>query len=82
MLTTDQKGAIAETAMVHEATKLGIPVFKPVMEGSRCDFVLDVAGCLLRIQCKWASLQGDVIDIRCYSARRSAAGFIKRAYTC
>ena len=36
-LTTDQKGAIAETAIVHEAVKLGIEVYRPVMEGGRFD---------------------------------------------
>jgi hypothetical protein len=27
-LTTDQKGAIAETAIIHAAVKLGVGVFK------------------------------------------------------
>jgi hypothetical protein len=33
VLTTDQKGAIAETAIAHEAAKLGIGVLKPINEG-------------------------------------------------
>ena len=40
MLTTDQKGAIADTAIAHEAAKLGIGVLKPVNEGLRYDLVL------------------------------------------
>ena len=68
VLTTDQKGAIAETAIAHEAIKLGIEVYKPIGEGSRCDFIFDVHGELVRVQCKWACLRGGVIDIPCYSA--------------
>jgi len=41
VLSTDQKGAIAETAVVHEATKLGIPVAKPMLP-VRYDFVFDL----------------------------------------
>jgi hypothetical protein len=33
MLTTDQKGAIAETAIAHAATKLGVEVYRPIDEG-------------------------------------------------
>jgi PD-(D/E)XK endonuclease len=74
MLTTDQKGAIAETAIVHAAVKLGIDVYKPICEGGRYDLVFDVAGRLLRVQCKWASRYGDVIAVRTYSSRRSGTG--------
>ena len=75
MFTSDQKGA-------HEAVKLGIEVYKPVMDGSRCDFILADADCrLIRAQCKWARRVGDVIAVRCYSSRRSASGFVKRPYT-
>ena len=81
MLTSDQKGAVAETAMVHAAAKLGIDVYRPVMDASRCDFLLDIDGRLLRVQCKWASRVGDVIAVRCYSSRRSASGFVRRPYT-
>jgi hypothetical protein len=31
VLSTDQKGAIAETAIIHEATKLGVSVAKPIL---------------------------------------------------
>jgi hypothetical protein len=80
VLTTDQKGAIAETAIVHEATKLGIGVFRPVAEGGRFDLVFDV-GRLLRVQCKWAPRHGDVIVVRCYSCRRTRDGLVRRSYS-
>jgi hypothetical protein len=81
VLSTNQKGAIAETAIIHAATKLGIDVYKPVIEGGRCDLVFDLDDRLVRVQCKWASRQGDVVIVRCYSSRRAAEGFRKRTYT-
>jgi PD-(D/E)XK endonuclease len=81
VLTTGQKGAIAETAIIHAAVKLGIDVFKPISDGTRYDLVFDVRGRLLRVQCKWATRYGDVIAVRTYSSRRSGNGLLKRAYT-
>jgi PD-(D/E)XK nuclease superfamily protein len=81
MLTTDQKGAIAESAIVHAAIKLGLDVYRPVVEGGRYDMIFDVGPRLLRVQCKWARRLADVIVIRCYSARRTAGGLQTRPYT-
>ncbi len=81
MLTTDQKGAIAETAIVHAAVKLGIGVYRPVSDGGRCDLIFEAGRRLLRIQCKWASRHGSVVIVRCYSARRTRDGFVKRWYS-
>ena len=53
-LSTDQKGAIAESAIVYAATKLGIGVYRPVCDGERYDLIFDLGGLLERIQCKWA----------------------------
>ena len=79
-LTTDQKGAIAEQGVVWAATKLGIPVLKPVIEGLRYDLVFDL-GALVRVQCKWASRDGDVLVVRCYSCRRGPRGMIVKKYS-
>jgi hypothetical protein len=81
MLTTDQKGAIAETAIVHVAIKAGFGVWRPVAEGERYDLILRVGAHLLRVQCKCAALCGDSVSIRCYSSRRTATGLAKRVYT-
>ena len=35
MVTTNQKGTIAETAIIHEAVKLEIGVLKPINDGLR-----------------------------------------------
>jgi PD-(D/E)XK nuclease superfamily protein len=71
-MTTDQKGAIAETAIVQAAIKLGISVSLPVAP-ERYDF--------MRVQCKWAVLAGDVVLIRCYRSRRSGERLVVRSYT-
>ena len=80
-MSTDQKGAIAESAIVHAAIKLGIGVFRPVTDGHRYDLIFDFFPQLVRVQCKWAPLQGDVIILRAYSSRRTAAGLLRRVYT-
>ena len=53
-MTTNQKGAIAETAVAHAAIKLGIDVYRPVAEGGRYDLIFVLDDDLLRVQCKWA----------------------------
>jgi hypothetical protein len=80
MLTTDQKGAVAETAIAFAAIKLGIGVYRPLFEGGRYDFIFEVGGELTRVQCKWAPLHGEVVVVRCYSSRRARAGVIRRIY--
>jgi hypothetical protein len=81
MLTTDQKGAIAESAIVHAAIKFGADVYKPLTDGGRYDLILGLGSKLVRVQCKWAPRDGDVVLIRCYSCRRAREGLRKRCYT-
>jgi hypothetical protein len=81
-MSTDQKGNIAEAAVTLAAVKLGLDVYRPVGEGGRCDLILGIGDRLLRVQCKWAARQGDVILVRCYSARRTGRGkVVTRRYT-
>jgi PD-(D/E)XK endonuclease len=82
MLTTDQKGNIAETAIVAAAVKLGTDVYRPVGEGGRYDMIFEVDHCLLRVQCKWAARHDNILIVRCYSSRRSVGGkIVSRPYT-
>jgi hypothetical protein len=81
MLTTDQKGAIAEMAIAWEATKLGIEVYRPLTEGGRFDMIFLLGEQLVRVQCKWAALERDVLIVRCYSCRRAREGIRKRLYS-
>ncbi len=69
-LTTNQKGLVAETAIIHEAVKLGICVSQPLND-ERYDLILDLPIGLVRVQCKWARRIGDVVRVRCYSCRRT-----------
>ena len=80
MLTTNQKGAIAETAVAHEAIKLGVGVLRPLSD-MRYDLVLDTGDRLIRVQCKWATRYGDVIVARLYGNRRARAGLRRSFYT-
>jgi len=80
-LTTNQKGALAETKIVAAAIELGIHVYRPVGEGGRCDLLFDLNGPLVRVQCKWAAKRGNVLAVPCYSARRTRDGLARRFYT-
>src|SRR5215210_964737 len=80
MYTSDQKGAIAESAIVLASLKSGIGVLKPMSDGHRYDVVFDVGCRLLRAQCKWAVRRGDVIPIGCRTARRTSTGLRRTVY--
>ena len=80
VLSTDQKGTIAELAIARAAYELGIDVYSPMGEGGRYDLIFDFVDRLVRVQCKWARRYGDVIVVRCYSARRTRDGLIRRPY--
>ena len=79
VLTTDQKGALAEQAIAFEAMKGGAGVFRPLGD-ERYDLILDLRPTLLRVQCKWATKNGDVVAIRTRRCRRGPDGFIHRGY--
>jgi hypothetical protein len=81
MLSTAQKGAIAELAIARRALELGMDVYRPVFEGGRYDLIFGLGDRLLRIQCKWARSRRDVIAVPFYSARRTADGLQRRVYT-
>jgi PD-(D/E)XK nuclease superfamily protein len=78
-LTTDQKGAIAESKVATAAIELGIGVSRPVSP-LRYDLVFDLDTRLVRVQCKWASTNGNVVVIRCRTSRRGPNGYIRTHY--
>ncbi len=80
MLSTDQKGAIAEAAIALAALRLGIAVYRP-MSNERYDMIFDIGQALLRVQCKWAKRRGDAVVVSCHRCRRDAAGLVRRNYT-
>ena len=48
MLTTNQKGAIAESQIMAAAIELGIEVYRPVFEGGRYDLIFGFDDRLMR----------------------------------
>ena len=55
-MNSNVKGAVAEQAIVLAATKLGVPVLRPVAEHGRTDLALEIGGDLFRVQVKWGRL--------------------------
>jgi hypothetical protein len=80
VLSTNQKGAIAESAVAAKAIRLGIGVWRPYTD-ERFDFIFDLRPMLIRVQCKCATRTGDVLIVRCYSNRRTRNGMLRRIYT-
>jgi hypothetical protein len=79
VLTTDQKGVVAEQAIVLEAVKAGVGVLRPLGD-ERYDLVFDLRPRLIRVQCKWANRNGDVVFVRTRRCRRGPDGLIHRQY--
>jgi hypothetical protein len=79
MLTPDQKGLIAEQAIVWEAVRAGLGVYLPLGD-ERYDLILDLRPQLLRVQCKWAVFTKGVVQIRTRRCRRGREGLIHRHY--
>jgi hypothetical protein len=80
-MNSSLKGVIAESAVIHEATKLGLPVMRPSIEGLRYDLVIDNHTRLLRVQCKWGRRRGHVVAIRTSTSRLTPAGYVRTTYT-
>ncbi|MGO9249612.1 MAG: group I intron-associated PD-(D/E)XK endonuclease [Solirubrobacteraceae bacterium] len=80
-LTTSQKGAAAEAEIAAAAIRLRLQVLRPLGEGWRYDLAIDIGEKLLRIQCKWASRQGDVLNARCVTNRHAPHGYRSTTYT-
>lgn len=80
-LRTSQKGTVAEAEISLAAIRLDLLVLRPVNEGGRYDLAIDVGSRLLRVQCKWASRLGDVLNIRCATSRHTPRGYLKTTYS-
>ena len=80
-LDPNDKGNIAEAAIAFHAARLRIPVLRPACEHTRYDLVLDMGSRLLRVQCKWAALEGEVVAVRAVTSRRGPNGFVRGHYS-
>jgi hypothetical protein len=81
VLSTNQKGAIAEAQVTAAAISLGIPVLKPVVDGLRYDLVFDLGTRLVRTQCKWANRKNDVVVVRARTCRHTPRGYVWTTYS-
>ncbi len=77
----NEKGNVAEAAIALAAIKLGVPVLKPVTEHCRYDLAFDIEDRLLRVQCKWASRDADVLKINLTGSRYTATRQIQTVYS-
>jgi prevent-host-death family protein len=83
VLSTNQKGGIAETAITAAAYALDIPVLRPVVEHARYDLAFEIGDRILKVQCKWGGLHdsGSVIKINLTSSWCTPTGYERRYYT-
>ncbi len=79
-MNTNLKGAIAEAAIAYEAIRLGVGVFRPASEHSRCDLIFEVRTGLYRVQCKTARRTQNVICISLVGSRHTPNGYVRTLY--
>ncbi len=75
---SNHKGNVAELKILAAAADLGLEVSKPLTEHCRYDLVFDVAGHLLRVQCKWARKVGGVVSVNLSGCSYNSRGEEKR----
>jgi prevent-host-death family protein len=83
VLSSNRKGAIAETKIAAAATELGISVLRPIVEHGRYDLAFEVEGEILRVQCKWGTLDGaaGVIKVNLQTCRYTPSGYVYGSYS-
>jgi prevent-host-death family protein len=83
VLSTNQKGGIAETAITAAAYKLDIPVLRPMVEHGRYDLAFEIGERILRVQCKWGGLHEDgaVVRVNLTSSWCTPTGYERRYYS-
>jgi prevent-host-death family protein len=75
------RGTISELAIAFEAVQLGVEVFKPLSEHSRCDLIFGIRDRLYRVQCKSARRSGQVLEINLVSSWHSPRGYVRNRYS-
>ena len=80
---TNRKAAIAEAEVAAAATRLGISVLRPLSDHGRYDLAFDIAGRLLRVQCKWGRLapSRDLVHVRVANCRYTPQGYVRTRYS-
>jgi hypothetical protein len=81
MRTPSDKGGVAELKLMAAASELGVVVSRPVSEGRRYDLIFDIDNALLRVQCKWGALRGNVVVTGTRTSRLTPAGYVRTTYS-
>lgn len=76
----NHKGNVAELAIAKEAASLGLSVLAPLTEHGPYDLGIEIGHKLMRVQCKWASYDGNVITVRVDRCRTSRRGYLRTTY--
>lgn len=81
-LDSKQKGNLTELKCITSFYELGYSVSIPYGENSRYDFIADINGKLIRVQCKTSrEIESGVIGFSCRSCRSNSHSNIRRKYT-
>ena len=81
-LDSKQKGNLTELECITSFYELGYKVSIPYGENSRYDFIADINGKLIRVQCKTSrEVEDGVILFSCRSCRSNSNSSIERRYT-
>jgi len=81
-LDSKQKGNLTELQSIVAFYELGYQVSIPYGENSRYDFIADINGKLIKVQCKTArKIDDGVIEFSCRSCRSNTQSSIERRYT-
>jgi PD-(D/E)XK endonuclease len=82
VLSSNRKGAIAETKIAAAATELDVPVLRPITEHARYDLAFEIGDEILRVQCKWGALDKDgaLIKVGLRSSWCTPTGYEQRQY--
>ena len=79
---SNHKGNVAQLKIAAAAAELGIGVFGPLVEHGRTDFVFEIGDALLRIQCKWARRDGNVLVVQTGGSYHSPTrGYVRSTYS-
>ena len=82
VLSPKQKGNLTELECITAFYKLGYQCSIPYGENSRYDFIADINGKLIKIQCKTSKeIEQGVIEFSCRSSRSNNHNNLRRKYT-
>ncbi len=82
MLSSNDKGDIAEAEIALAAIRAGCVVARPLTDHPPYDLVIEVPGRLLRVQCKWAALNEGTVEVRLRRSSYSPTqGYIRESYS-